>query len=58
MYLSDKFTIRTFASDKELYDKLVIGCDHTVLAKQCKTIDEMKTILKCVLSFLLSAKHD
>lgn len=46
MHLGDEFASSTFASDKALYDKLVVGCDYAAPAKQRKTLDGMKTILK------------
>lgn len=46
MHLGDEFATSTFASDKVLYDKLVVGYDHAAPAKQRKTLDGMKTMLK------------
>lgn len=48
MHLNDKFMTSIFASDQGLYDKLLAGFNHKVPAKQCKTLDDMKTILKYV----------
>lgn len=48
MHLGDEFATSTFASDRGLYDKLIVGYNHEAPAKQRKTLDDMKTILKCV----------